>query len=92
MHGDVNDPATWHVLMLQAIVGLQTGDKAPARTYLQFVQQHRGRQVSDETKQRLLRLAQSKSFANAHQLVQEATQPTTPRASHAAPARKRTRR
>ncbi|MGV1045547.1 hypothetical protein [Limnohabitans sp.] len=98
MQGDIHDPATWHLLMLQAIAGLQAGDKFPARTYLQFVQQHRGRQVSEETKHRLLRLAQTKAFANAHQLVQEATRdgkaakPATPPASLRAPPRKQTRR
>ena len=97
MQGDVHDPATWHLLMLRAIAGLQAGDKSAARTYLQFVQQHRGRQVSEETKHRLLRLAQTKAFANARQLVQEATRadppdkPTTPPVSRRAPPKKHRR-
>ena len=97
MLGDVHDPATWHLLMLRAIAGLQAGDKSAARTYLQFVQQQRGRQVSEDTKHRLLRLAQSTAFANARQLVQDATrasqpdQPATPPASRRTPPKKHPR-
>jgi hypothetical protein len=46
MQGDVHNPATWHLMMLRAIAGLQAGDKSAATAYLQFVQQHRGREVS----------------------------------------------
>ena len=63
MTGDVHNPATWHLMMLRAIAGLQAGDKSAATAYLQFVQQHRGRQVSEETKHRLLRLAQATGAA-----------------------------
>ncbi len=81
MQGDVHNPATWHLMMLRAIAGLQSGDKSAATVYLQFVQQHRGREVSEQTKRRLLHLAQTSAFANAQFLLQQALQPkqrTTP--------------
>jgi hypothetical protein len=81
MQGDVHNPATWHLMMLRAIAGLQAGDKSAATAYLQFVQQHRGREVSVQTKRRLLHLAQTSAFANAQFLLQQALQPkqrTTP--------------
>jgi hypothetical protein len=81
MQGDVHNPATWHLMMLRAIAGLQAGDKSAATAYLQFVQQHRGREVSEQTKRRLLHLAQTSAFANAQFLLQQALQPkprTTP--------------
>ncbi len=78
MTGDVHNPATWHLMMLRAIAGLQAGDKSAATAYLQFVQQHRGREVSEQTKQRLLRLAQSSAFADAQRLLQEALHPRKP--------------
>lgn len=92
MPGDVNDPATWHRLMLRALAGLQAGDKTAARDYLRFVQQQRGRQVSEETKLRLLRLAQSPAFTNAAQLLAQAMQPPPPRVRPAAPPRRSRRR
>lgn len=81
MQGDVHNPATWHLMMLRAIAGLQAGDKSAARAYLQFVQEHRGREVSEQTKHRLLHLAQTSAFANAQLLLQQALHPkmrTTP--------------
>ena len=92
MHGNVNDPATWHRLMLRALAGLQAGDQTAAREYLRFVQQHRGREVSDAAKLRLLQLAQSPAFANAQQLLAQALQPPAPRARPTVPPRRSRRR
>ncbi len=81
MQGDVHNPATWHLMMLRAIAGLQAGDKSAATAYLQFVQEHRGREVSEQTKRRLLHLAKTSAFANAQHLLAQALQPkqrTTP--------------
>jgi hypothetical protein len=75
MQADVNNPATWHLMMLRAIAGLQAGDKSAATAYLQFVQLHRGREVSEQTKRRLVHLAQTSAFADAQHLLQQALQP-----------------
>lgn len=51
--GDPADPRTWYQARLHALQALQRGDEAPARAYLRFVAQHRGRAVAEAAGARL---------------------------------------
>ncbi len=50
---------------MDAVIGLQARNTAPATTYLQFVEAHRSRADAQMASTRLQYLARTDSFANA---------------------------
>lgn len=62
-------------MLVDAVAGLQAGNKEPASKYLTFVAEHRGRAVATEAKARLLRFAKSRSFANCARWIDNGYQP-----------------
>lgn len=60
-----NDHAEWNKRFLEAIVWLQAKNTTKATEYLQFVEQHRGREVAEKAKANLVMCAKHEAFRNA---------------------------
>lgn len=67
MSQDPKDPRTWWRLFVDAVIGLQRGEKKAATAYLQFTQLHRGQEQALAAQKRLPEVAASEAFENAHE-------------------------
>jgi hypothetical protein len=54
---DPADPQVWWRLLVDAVAGLQSGNKFYANQYLEFTKQHRGPLVARAAKRNLIELA-----------------------------------
>lgn len=61
---DPADPQVWWRLLVDAVAGLQVGNKEPANQYLAFVKQRRSADVARKAKRNLLDLSEAESWAN----------------------------
>lgn len=75
LEGDPSDRQVWWRLFVEAVAGLQRGDKAPATTYLQFVEKHRGREVALQAQKRFPVYRDAPSWANCYRWINNGYKP-----------------
>ena len=75
MEADPSDPQVWWRLLVEAVAGLQRNDKTHATTYLQFVEQHRGRAVAVKAKANLIILRDAESWAGCFKWINNGYKP-----------------
>lgn len=72
MTGDVHDPRTWFRGFVEAVHGVQHGDKGPATAYLKLVEKHRGRDVAESTRANIITYAKHPKWQQARKLLPSA--------------------
>ena len=69
--GDPGVPLTWWLGFLRAVAGVQAGDVAPARCYLQFVEAHRSRECAESVRGRIRRAQVDPGYFNAARMAED---------------------